>query len=1196
MDDGAISAAPNQALDQRVFGMGQRSAGGPAARSTRKALLAIVVVLVVVAVPVTSAVILSPSAAEQVQAFGGTVIINNTSGDTFQAVEMDLATGEPTLGLNYAYQDVSAPSTGQLDVLPLSSGSLFLNTQNGDVNFLDSGNVLVNQDETTGQAVPGQASDGAAWAVADGSGAFVVRTGDTTTISHVVPGDLEARAQRIPSSELDAPAPEDGDGQVPATVADGDLWIRTGGASDGSLQQINVVTPGASSAAHLEVRRNVARCEAPCQLNSGTSDSGSTFVALASRNSIRVISGNGGTSTAEPFGNVMSIVAVGNSGNDALFAIQNTTGGWALTGIASNGSLISPVPLTHLNASTLVRPVMDNGNIYALADEPGSAIDMVSIDPSTGTVTRIDPYPTDPGGIPDFESDQVVAIGPRVIFNDPSMLRGVTLFTDGSKPPVIFKKTGLQGRNPSQAPGGTAVKKVVPKPAAPTLANQPQKTPPSDDEAPCSGSGLTAGPHRPESLTKVSVSPHSMTVSWAYPLVALSDCIPQSWIIAANPTGGSGAGSSPVIDAFDDALTGTGASVAGQTAVAGLQSDTTYTLTIAAQLNGKSSAASQPLVAATPTRGPDAPTITRVTAADGSWSLSWTPCSGNCPDNETVSSWVVSWSGCGGSSGVVAIDAGQSPINDPSVRSFSLPVSPTDPAGAGLAFRVWGVANGVDGDPSSAGACITAWDGGNAAAFSVNPQVSDPGSTSQPVNVQAQLVTTEPGQSTLDEVTDFGYTGGSVVFTVQPPSGPSLSQSASWSAGSPLPEATVSGVPRMIGQYTVDATISIDPANDRISQGTTTPYTFSVSDPSIVTSGGTVIPQGQVGQTTSFTLAATGGTASGDGSPGYQWTLLGSVPSTLSSWSVSPSGSVSFVPTVPFPQATPLQLTFTVTAGGATSAAATFIYTAIRQASISAIPPQTVIASGSDITVPSGTQETQGQMTVNATLSIPTSSDPGAESTPSGGLTAAVNGGSPSPCGALGAGTPAAQDVNWTATCTVDTSGLAPGSYAVAVSYGGDPLTMTASSSANFDVFGSTMILADCTSGVTCSDALTASGGQGADTWQFSSSKQDADGLSITQDASGDWQLSGIPAKAEASISLTFVVTDEANDTFDYATTLTVDAQAGSGGGGGGTGGTGNSGGVGSGAVSQSVTSRLLNRWTLPTLPSSPSTHLSITQ
>jgi len=49
----------------------------------------------------------------------------------------------------------------------------------------------------------------------------------------------------------------------------------------------------------------------------------------------------------------------------------------------------------------------------------------------------------------------VISIGPRVIFNNPTSVLGVVVFTDGSSPPKVFDKGTLATVDPA-APGGVA--------------------------------------------------------------------------------------------------------------------------------------------------------------------------------------------------------------------------------------------------------------------------------------------------------------------------------------------------------------------------------------------------------------------------------------------------------------------------------------------------------------------------------------------------------------------------------------------------------------------------------------------------------------------------------------------------------------------------------------------------------------------
>ena len=117
-----------------------RPAAGPirAGRPSRQQAVVLVVALLAVAgAIVTASFAVKPSKARSFDLYYGSVYLN----DNTAPVAVDLASGKPSVRLQGAYTQVSASESGNLDVVPLASGTLMLDNVTGEFNKIGRAHV-----------------------------------------------------------------------------------------------------------------------------------------------------------------------------------------------------------------------------------------------------------------------------------------------------------------------------------------------------------------------------------------------------------------------------------------------------------------------------------------------------------------------------------------------------------------------------------------------------------------------------------------------------------------------------------------------------------------------------------------------------------------------------------------------------------------------------------------------------------------------------------------------------------------------------------------------------------------------------------------------------------------------------------------------------------------------------------------------
>ena len=130
----------------------------------------------------------------QTRPFGGSLVLNDQQGP----VVLDLASGTASIQLANVKQAVSAPGPSAVSAIPVSDGSLLLNSGNGTFNFLGQNNVLV-APTGGGVALSGSGFTSAA-GFAAGSNAYVVGDAPSSAAISLVNEEVVALAARRTST------------------------------------------------------------------------------------------------------------------------------------------------------------------------------------------------------------------------------------------------------------------------------------------------------------------------------------------------------------------------------------------------------------------------------------------------------------------------------------------------------------------------------------------------------------------------------------------------------------------------------------------------------------------------------------------------------------------------------------------------------------------------------------------------------------------------------------------------------------------------------------------------------------------------------------------------------------------------------------------------------------------------------------
>ena len=699
--------------------------------------------------------------AQHPMVFGGAVVLE----DQRPLTVVDLATGQATIRLQGVYTQVGAAGYGDVEAAALDNGTLLLDRRTGTFNLLAQDEYLV---DTAGPGVGlgNLAGSTGAGAFADGRSAYIVRYGPTGTVSLVDESTVRQGAQiesSLPAAFKNARAVtpkgfdalrgpvSDRPGSVSVNRSTGDLWALVG---QGTRCEVVQLHPSARSRTGLVATTRMS-LRAGCGHAAIGIDGGT--VGVVSPGSIRVFRlgspGDGLTRRMDGTAHASQFIPVAG-GSGGLRFLAHSSSGWSLTGVRTAGwSPMVEQPLRRLGAGSLpAPPVMSGGTIYTLDETSAGQPTLWAIDAATGAMSPVPGQPAYPAKGPtekaSFIGAQVIAEGPRVVFNNPGSLLAVVVFTDGSRRPSVVDKSeavtvsasgpadlGLTpaGGSPTPEGTGTVVNKAVPV------------VQPVSQQVTCATT--TQKPYAPQ-ISSVSVSSGSALVSWSYELLDQTDCEPDSWSVKVTALSTPHQPDTPV------------QTVNGQNQLmfTGLRPATTYAATVTAYINKQSTTSSAVTFTTTP-RGPDAPTsVTTTSDGKGDWVVSWVPCSAaDC--YVAADTWNVVGTACG------AYYVGQPPVVQvPGAQdSVTIDADTLGLLGDSLTFSVQGsLASGLTGTPTPDGTCTEAWRPADPSVITLNRSSTQQGQTA---TVTLQVATSVPAVEAFgSRSTQFIYkVGGQTV-------------------------------------------------------------------------------------------------------------------------------------------------------------------------------------------------------------------------------------------------------------------------------------------------------------------------------------------------------------------------------------------------------------------------------------------------
>ncbi len=299
----------------------------------------------------------------------------------------------------------------------------------------------------------------------------------------------------------------------------------------------------------------------------------------------------------------------------------------------------------------------------------------------------------------DFSDAYIIGRGARVVFDSPSHIQALGLFTDASHAPVDIDKSAAVSLNAagtaSSLSQGHTPKKSTKK--APAKGAAPAPAQPISDKIRCRT--VVQVPHIP-TITQATPGSRSVQLQWSYPLLDPRDCAPSTYTVAVQLL--STAAPPPPA-----AVT-----VQGQDGVnlTGLFPDTRYRITVTAYLNGRGTP-SAPVEIATGPEGPAAPTnVHASTDSAGNWTITWNSCGGVAQGCVPSATWSVIPSFCDGA-GLASAPATMSVAGDPTQHSFRATFPGNDSVlGRGLKFQVEGIGTrGTVGTPGTSDGCAFSW-------------------------------------------------------------------------------------------------------------------------------------------------------------------------------------------------------------------------------------------------------------------------------------------------------------------------------------------------------------------------------------------------------------------------------------------------------------------------------------------------------
>lgn len=680
-----------------------------AAAPSRRQAVALVAALVLVAGAIAIASFaVKPSTARAFNLFYGSVFIN----DNTAPVAVDLATGKPSVRLTNAYTQVSARVSGDLDVIPLSGSTLLLDSATGEFNMLDqSGFVL--KHSGGGVSLPHTVGTTSATGIPAGDSAYIVRSSASGTSVYLVGQSTVSvaaaggKAQARASISMPTPMQNVATTAVAANSSGGAasssaLWLLVGAGDRHTIRELRV-PPGSNAGATLisHDHGTVSGVAAIAASTRNPDGSGGESVAVASGSGIDVFDGSHRVGhLALPTMPGLDAILPASNQRAAFSFLYHGRSGWSLVRAAIDATGAAQVSaLAPITGTDLAIPAQSQGALYTMDRDTGQ-LWRISAAGRAGPVPGAGVYPRVPGETTAFSQADVLARGPRVIFNSRANLEALTVFSDGSHRPVVIDKRTAVDLNSN----GSALANLDTAPPGANPAPGPSTTPrpnPSEavtDKIDCKNT--TQVPHIPQ-VALVDKGSRSVQLQWTYPLLDRQDCAPSTYTVAVQVA----AGEAPPPPAAVKVQGVDGVNLTG------LFPDTQYRIVVNAYINGKHTP-SAPLLVRTQPEGPAAPTGLRVATTDqGSWALTWNSCGGIAQGCVPVTSWTIVPQLCDSSGGLISAPRNGRLIGDPTTHTFHYTYAGGPGLlGASLRFTVEGVGDGgTVGDPSTSHGCLRSW-------------------------------------------------------------------------------------------------------------------------------------------------------------------------------------------------------------------------------------------------------------------------------------------------------------------------------------------------------------------------------------------------------------------------------------------------------------------------------------------------------
>jgi hypothetical protein len=755
------------------FGLPSPGDGSPAF-GLGGTLAGVVIVALVLGGFAWSAALGKTDTARHPDLFGGDVVLEDTQ---HPLAVVDVATAQVTERLYQVFDQVHADNYADVQTVALDEGTMLVNRVSGTFNLLGKDDYLIDTDGT-GVGLGNLSGTTGAVALGAGSSAYIIRSAPDSTVSLVDQNTVEEAAKlegqpapgksgsarsvnASPASALEPRGFAALGGRVSlragsAAVAGGDLWVLVPSRPGCSLVQLRPISSGLGLAA--TTRSTVAaRCT---ELAVESADG---LVGEAEPGRVSLFSAQG----TAPLG----VVAVPGTSADTQFLpvtgsatddwyLGRGPSGWSVFGISPSDEVSGPSLLRALGPSSdPAVPAMSNGFVYTLDQAAPGQPTLWEIDAQTGGMAPLAGTRTYPRYSPTeravFEGVQVMADGPRVIYNNPGSIMAVVVFTDGSHAPVAVDKLDaatVSATGPADL-NVTSPAAMAGRPSARANPAQARALPvvqPVDVKLTCATT--TEKPYAPV-ITSVAPASGSALIAWSYQLLDQTDCEPDSWSVQVKALTGSHQPPQPlqVVNGQD------------QYTFTGLRPATTYQVIVTAYINAQSTPSS-PVTFTTAERGPDAPlsVSTRVNAA-GDWVVTWKACTPAVRPTCIVpaATWTVTGSACGGTF------VGQPPSLQVAggQTSATIDADSLGLLGDSLSFSVQGaLVTGLAGNPTSDNQCTEAWRAPRASAITLSGAATPVG-----LNVTASLqVNTvgSPVEAFGSQNTNFVYALGG--FTVGP--------------------------------------------------------------------------------------------------------------------------------------------------------------------------------------------------------------------------------------------------------------------------------------------------------------------------------------------------------------------------------------------------------------------------------------------